>query len=78
MKPIVCILAMLVLFGCDRFRYPCSDPENWETKQCKRPYCAVTGTCPDQLMKPEEIKDEPAKVDKPVSCNDAGATRCSN
>ena len=72
----VCLV--LSLFGCDRFRYPCQDPENWETKQCKRPYCAVTGTCPDQLMKPEEIKDEPVKVNQPVSCPDAGTARCSN
>lgn len=67
------------LLGCgDHFRYPCQDPENWEKKECKRPYCSATGTCPDQLTKPEDMKDEPVKTDKPVPCNDAGTTRCSN
>lgn len=72
------ILALVWLSGCDRYRYECQDPENWEKKQCKRPYCSATGTCPDQLTKPEDMKDESPKVDKPVSCNDAGTTRCSN
>ena len=74
------ILALVWLSGCDRFRYPCQDPENWETKQCKRPYCSATGTCPDQLIKPEDAKveNEPAKTDKPVPCANAGAARCSN
>ena len=72
------ILALVWLSGCDRYRYECQDPDNWEKKQCKRPYCSATGTCPDQLTKPEDMKDESPKVDKPVSCNDAGTTRCSN
>jgi hypothetical protein len=75
---LLCLCLVLLLSGCDRFRYPCQDPENWETKQCQRPYCSATGTCPDQLTKPEEIKDESPKVDKPVPCNDAGAARCRN
>ena len=75
------ILALVWLNGCDRFRYPCQDPENWEKKECKRPYCSSTGTCPDQLTKPEDAKVEPyepAKTDKPIPCADAGTTRCGN
>ena len=79
---LVClILAVVWLSGCDRYRYECQDPENWEKKQCKRPYCSSTGTCPDQLVKPEDVKVEPyepAKTDKPIPCADAGTARCSN
>lgn len=74
----LCVLFILSLVGCDRFRYPCQDPENWEKKECKRPFCSATGTCPDQLTKPEEIKDESPKVSQPVPCNDTGTARCGN
>ncbi len=44
-----------LLAGCeDRFRYPCQDPKNWEAAECKPPVCTATGTCPDQLTKPEK------------------------
>ena len=52
------VFLVFSLFGCERFRYECQDPKKWETEQCKRPYCAVTGTCPDQLLKPEEMKGD--------------------
>jgi hypothetical protein len=78
----LCLITVVVwLSGCDRFRYPCQDPENWEKKECKRPYCSSTGTCPDQLVKPEDAKvetNEPAKVDQPVPCANTGTTRCGN
>ena len=63
--------------ACERYRYPCQDPDNWETKECKKPYCTATGTCPDQLMKPEET-NEPTKADKPIPCTNAGTARCGN
>jgi len=54
--------ALFVLFGLvgceDRFRYPCMDKNNWTKEECQRPACAITQTCPDQLLKPEEIKGE--------------------
>lgn len=46
-------LLVLVLTGCGydgHFRYPCQDPDNWETKECKPPVCTVTGTCPEVLV----------------------------
>ena len=53
------MLVLLALAGCeDRFRYPCQNPDNWETKQCQRPKCATTGTCPDQLVNPEHMKEK--------------------
>ena len=75
---LLCLCLILLLSGCDQYRYPCQNPDNWETKQCKKPYCSTTGTCPEQLLKPEDLKDEPAKTDKPVPCPESGAARCGN
>jgi len=54
----ICVgILCALLEGCeDRFRYPCQDPKNWETAECKPPICTATGTCPDQLTKPEQEK----------------------
>ena len=41
-------IAMATCSG-DRFRYPCQDPDNWEQRQCKKPYCTANGTCPEDL-----------------------------
>ena len=50
---------MLLVNGCsDQFRYPCQDPSNWDKSECKRPFCSVTSTCPDQLTRPEDRKEE--------------------
>lgn len=50
-------LFCVLLSGCsDRFRYPCQDPKNWELDECKPPICTATGTCPEQLVKPEQEK----------------------
>jgi hypothetical protein len=48
---------LVALTGCeDRFRYPCQNPQNWTNAECKPPICTATGTCPDQLIKPEQEK----------------------
>jgi len=39
------------LFGGDRFRYPCQDPENWDKPICQKPACDVTRTCPEHVFK---------------------------
>jgi len=41
----------LALFGGDKFRYPCQDPDNWEKDFCKMPKCDVTRTCPEHIFK---------------------------
>lgn len=41
----------LAFFGGDRFRYPCQNPDNWDSPQCQRPLCDVTRTCPDHIFK---------------------------
>ena len=32
------------------YRYPCQEPSNWETPECKPPVCSVAGTCPVDLV----------------------------
>jgi predicted small lipoprotein YifL len=47
-------LLVFSLTGCGyegQFRYPCQDPKNWETAECKPPICTSTGTCPVDLVK---------------------------
>ncbi len=44
------MLSILALVGCEeRYRYPCQDPDNWDEKYCKKPYCSANGTCPEDL-----------------------------
>lgn len=53
------VLSLLALAGCeDRFRYPCMDNKNWKKQECQRPDCALTGTCPDQLLPASDYKPE--------------------
>jgi hypothetical protein len=50
-------ILLVLLTGCDdRFRYKCQDPQNWSNTECKPPICTATGTCPEQLVKPEQEK----------------------
>ena len=56
---LVAFVLTVLLVGCsDQFRYPCQDPRNWDKSDCKRPLCSVTSTCPDQLTRPEDRKEE--------------------
>ena len=41
----------LAIFGGDRFRYPCQDPNNWDKPICQKPQCDVTRTCPEHVFK---------------------------
>ena len=53
----VWLMPLLVLTGCgERYRYPCQDPENWNEKQCQKPYCSANGTCPEDLTHYEKNK----------------------
>lgn len=44
----------LAVFGGDRFRYPCQDPDNWDKKECQKPTCEATRTCPEHIFKGTE------------------------
>ena len=51
------LLALFFLVSCgENYRYPCQDPDNWETKQCKKPWCSANGTCPEDLTHYEKSK----------------------
>lgn len=51
------LLLTLLLAGCsDVYRYPCQNPDNWEHKVCKKPYCSANGTCPEDLTPYEKEK----------------------
>ena len=44
------VLLLPLLVACsENYRYPCQDPDNWEKKECKKPYCSANGTCPEDL-----------------------------
>jgi len=46
----VTLLLLPLLFACsENYRYPCQDPDNWDKKECKKPYCSANGTCPEDL-----------------------------
>jgi hypothetical protein len=48
---------MLSLSGCGydgHYRYPCQDPTNWESAECKPPICTANGACPEDLIEMKE------------------------
>jgi predicted small lipoprotein YifL len=50
-------MSLVFLTGCGydgHFRYPCQDPANWEATECKPPICTASGTCPEDLGKPQQ------------------------
>ena len=56
------LIILLTLAACDEtFRYPCQDNKNWNKPECQRPTCALTGTCPDQLVPAADFKSEEHK-----------------
>lgn len=56
---IALIAPMLMAAGCEQqYRYPCQNPANWETEQCKKPLCEVNKDCPEYIFK--EDKPKPA------------------
>ena len=59
MKYLALLLLPLLVACEENYRYPCQDPENWETKQCKKPYCSANGTCPEDLK--HYVKDSSGK-----------------
>ena len=56
MKYLALLLLPLLVACEENYRYPCQDPENWDTKQCKKPYCSANGTCPEDLTHYEKNK----------------------
>jgi hypothetical protein len=62
----VMLSVMLSLTGCGyngTYRYPCQDPANWETKECKPPVCLATQTCTVDVLPGLELEKN-AKITK--------------
>ena len=66
----------LATFGGDRFRYPCQDPKNWETEQCKKPLCDVTRTCPEHIFKGQRDPRLGMPTDQPAQVVSQPALQC--
>lgn len=49
-------LALLLTACQENYRYPCQDPDNWQKKECQKPYCSANGTCPEDLTHYEKDK----------------------
>jgi len=46
---IILFISLFLVSCSDMYRYPCQNPDNWEHKVCKKPYCNANGTCPEDL-----------------------------
>ena len=51
------------------YRYPCQEPANWETAECKPPVCTVAGTCPVDLVGEEASNSETKTTDSGATPN---------
>ena len=56
MKYLALLLLPLLVACKEGYRYPCQDPENWDEKFCKKPFCSANGTCPEDLTHYEKNK----------------------
>lgn len=59
-------LLAFTLSGCGydgHFRYPCQDPENWESADCKPPICDAFGTCTTDLLGFDPFAPESDTID---------------
>jgi hypothetical protein len=67
---IIAGIAALMMTGCDdRYRYPCQDPTNWDTQDCKKPFCSADGTCPEDLHHYEKKETSaPTKIPSKGEC----------
>jgi len=54
---LVTAFAIFAIAGCsDQYRYPCQDPANQNSKECKPPVCEADGTCTEYLIEHYETK----------------------
>jgi hypothetical protein len=66
MRYILAVLLLSSLVACsERYRYPCQDPNNWDSQECKKPFCSANGTCPEDLQHYQ--KDKAGNPIQPVA-----------
>ena len=71
------VSVFLLLTGCsERYRYPCQDPDNWDSKQCQKPYCSANGTCPEDLTHYEKDKTNGVTKPSPAPQQSTNAGAC--
>lgn len=77
MKNVITILVTLVALtfaGCEsKYRYHCQNPDNWESKECQKPFCEASGTCPEDLIgsRPNAaLSEEIVLVESNCNCNE--------
>lgn len=56
MKYLALLILPLLVSCSENYRYPCQDPDNWDKKECKKPWCSANGTCPEDLTHYEKEK----------------------
>ena len=66
MAVLIALPLALAVFGGDRFRYPCQDPANWGSAECKAPICSVTKTCPEDIFKEPIVPAATPVSNKPI------------
>lgn len=68
---LLCLCLVLLLSGCeDRFRYTCQDPKNWDSQECKKPYCEVSQTCPEHVFADQrKIQEQLEKKEQENGCS---------
>lgn len=59
MKKILIMLPFVMLAGCDQYyRYPCQNPENWNSPSCHKPECEINRQCPEHIFG-ENVPEDP-------------------
>jgi hypothetical protein len=65
LSPIALLCLTLSSCGYDgSYRYPCQDPANWDSADCKPPICIASDTCTTDML-PKEIDDAPISTPAP-------------
>lgn len=63
-KLFIVVISSVLLSGCGKYngeeiyRYPCQDPANWSSEECKPPLCEASGTCTKDVLKGTPLYDE--------------------
>jgi hypothetical protein len=71
------LVSLFLLTGCgkynfeDVYRYPCQDPANWESPDCRPPNCEAFGICTKDVMKGTPLYDEDSEYENAPTAESA-------
>jgi len=78
-KMMAATAVLLALMGCEQqYRYPCHDPENWETDRCKKPLCEINRDCPEHILKGPNGNGSNVSFGNSNSSNNSSCNQCNN